>query len=194
MGAPDVLADLTNGPPAPLTQGQVCKLCSVIYSVSMKLAVTGMQDARDKYLYPWGFYVRGFKPWHHCFACFYGTQEKVIHKSMQDGTYDLPEPTSYFYLCGVASGPRRERRFKNLHLAVRPNRGSVATAQSVYGAVFTIYDAEEIVIQDPIRDHPDLDESYAHCKNFRFAAQMYDAPQLGPGAPREPIRIPRERP
>jgi hypothetical protein len=164
----------------------------VFYSWSMKLTVTGMQEALGKYLYLWGFYVRGFKPWHHCFACFYGTQEKVIRKDMRDDTYDLPEPTSYFYLCGVASGPRRERRHNNLHLAVRPKLGIIATAQSVYGPVFTIHDAEEIMIQDPIVDQPHLDDSFTHCKNFRFAAQMYQAPRLGPDARREPIRVPRE--
>src|SRR5438105_3256521 len=107
----------------------------------MKLTVTGTQKATGKYLHLWGFYVRGFKPWHHCFACFYGTQERPICKDMEDDVYHLPEPTSYFYLCGVASGPRRERGVKNLHLAVRPKQGSVATVRSVYGPVFTIHDA-----------------------------------------------------
>jgi hypothetical protein len=32
----------------------------------------------EQYLHLWGIYVRGFKPWHHCFACFYGTQVKLV--------------------------------------------------------------------------------------------------------------------
>jgi hypothetical protein len=158
----------------------------------MKLTVTGTEEAGPKYLHLWGFYVRGFKPWHRCFACFYGTQERSIHKDMQDDTYILPEPTHYFYLCGVASGPRSKRRDNNLHLAVRPNPGSIATIRSVYGPVFTIHDAEKIEIQDPIQSLPHLGESYTTCKNFRFATQMYEAPRHGPEAKGMLVRTPRE--
>jgi hypothetical protein len=159
----------------------------------MQLTVSGTHQATGKYLHLWGFYVRGFKPWHHCFACFYGTQEKEIHKEMNDGAVDLPEATSFFYLCGVASGPIKKRGERNLHLAIAPKRGSVATVQSVYGPIFTIYDGEEIEIQDPIQNLPHLDKSYTTCKNFRFAAQMYEANGLGPDAPRKLIRTPRQR-
>jgi len=152
-----------------------------------------MQQATGKYVYLWGFYVRGFKPWHHCFKCFYGTHEKLIHKEMLDGSYNLPEPTGYFYLCGVASGSRAELWKNNLHLAVRPRPGSTAVVESVYGPVFTIRDAEEIVIQDPIQHLPNLDNSYTRCKNFRFAAQMYEATSFGPEARGKVIRTPRER-
>jgi hypothetical protein len=106
---------------------------------------------------------------------------------------ELPEPTSYFYLCGVASGPRSQRGKNNLHLAVRPKSGSVATIQSVYGPTLTIHNAEEIAIQDPIQDLPHLDESYTTCKNFRFAAQMYEATSFGPEARGNLVRTPRER-
>ncbi|MEG9436584.1 hypothetical protein JAO29_10475 [Edaphobacter sp. HDX4] len=157
----------------------------------MYLTATGMQDATGIYRHLWGFYVRGFKPWHHCFACFYGTQERVIRKDMRDDRYDLPEPTHYFYLCGVASGAVRLRGERNLHLAVRPKRGSLATVKSFYGPMFTIHDAEEITIQPPIQSLPELSELYTGCKNFRFAAQMYEAASLGPDAPRELIRTPR---
>jgi hypothetical protein len=157
----------------------------------MELTVVGTKQATGQYLHLWGFYVRGFKPWHHCFACFFGTQEKLIHKQMQDASVLLPEPTSYFYLCGVASGSRALRGRRNLHLAVRPKQGSTATIRSFYGPIFTVRDAEEIVIQDPIESMPELDESYTRCKNFRFAAQMYEATSFGPAAPRTPIRTPR---
>jgi hypothetical protein len=159
----------------------------------MHLTVSGTQQATGKYLHLWGFYVRGFKPWKHCFACFYGTQEKLIKKDMQDGKFDLPEPTGSFYLCGVASGPRTQRWKNNLHLAVKPKAGSVAKIQSVYGPIFTIHDAEEIAIQGPIENLPHLDESYTTCKNFRFAAQMYEATSFGPEARGKLIRTPRER-
>ena len=107
---------------------------------------------------------------------------------MQDGTFDLPEPTAYFYLCGVASGSFKLRAERNLHMAVRPKQGSIATAQSFYGPTFTIYDAEEIAIQGPIENLPGLGTLYTRCKNFRFAAQMYPANSFGPEAARIPIR------
>jgi hypothetical protein len=160
----------------------------------MKITVVGTQQATGQYLYLWGFYVRGFKPWHHCFKCFYGTQEKLISRKMQDGSFLLPEPTSYFYLCGVASGSPTLRGERNLHLAVRPKQGHVATVKSFYGPTFTIHDAEEIAIQGPIESMPELGVSYTRCKNFRFAAQMYEATSFGPGAPHTPIRIPRDAP
>ncbi len=156
----------------------------------MRIEVAGTSQAKEHYLHLWGMYVRGFKPWHHCFACFYGTQEKAIHKQMEDGTYDLPEPTHYFYLCGVASGPRKDRWKNNLHLAVRPQKGSIATVHSVYGPVFTIHDAEEIEIQGPITTLPHLSTLYTTCKNFRFAAQQFPASKYGPDADREVMRTP----
>jgi hypothetical protein len=113
---------------------------------------------------------------------------------MSDVSLPLPEATSYFYLCGVASGRRALRGKRNLHLAVRPKQGSIATVKSFYGPTFTIHDAEEIVIQGPIETMPELDDTYTTCKNFRFATQMYEATSFGPGALRTPIRIPRDSP
>src|ERR1700722_5643423 len=84
------------------------------YPLPMNFTATGVKQETGKYLDLWGFYGRGFKPWNHCFACFYGTQEKLIHKEMHDDSFELPEPTSYFYLCGVASGPRSQRGKNNL--------------------------------------------------------------------------------
>jgi hypothetical protein len=168
------------------------RFCSYIYDYTMHLTVMGAMLSKEKYLSIWGFYVRGFKPWHHCLACFYGTKELAIHKDMDDGLYQLPEATSYFYLCGVAAGPRSKRGERNVHLAVRPKAGSVAQVKSVYGSVFTIYGAEEIQIQGPMENLPHLDELYTTCKNFRFAAQMYEAPCFGPEARGKLIRTPRE--
>ena len=147
-----------------------------------------MASATGQYDFLWGFYVRGFKPWHHCFKCLYGTHEKAINRDMKDGVVLLPEPTGYFYLCGVASGKRSERGKNNLHLAVRPKARASATVKSVYGPTFTVVGGEEVVIQEPFSITEDLPEGYARCKNFRFAAQVYPASRLGPGADHEIIK------
>ena len=153
----------------------------------MKLTVSGVTQDTVRYTHLWGFYVRGFKPWHHCFKCFYGTHERDIHREIENGVIELPEPTGFFYLCGVAPGKRSELWKNNLHLAVRPKEGAAASAQSVYGPVFTIENAEAIEIQGPI-EQDGLEPPYARCKNFRFAAQMYPAAVLGPGANHNTIR------
>jgi hypothetical protein len=157
----------------------------------MQLHVSGITPSTTHYRFLWGFYVRGFKPWEHCQPCFRGTRAEGIHPEMTDGIVELNRPTKFFYLHGFAPGPKSLRGERNLHLAVRPNEGSVATVRSFYGPVFTIYGAEEIGIQDPIPNHPPSEDKWTRCKNFRFAAQVYDAPILGPTAPRNPILLTR---
>ena len=149
----------------------------------MKLHVTGFNADTVRYRFLWGYYVRGFKPWEHCQPCFVGTRADGIDPLMGDGDVELDLKSDYFYLCGVAPGPINLRGTFNLHMAVRAKAGSVATVTSKYGPVFTIEGAEEIAIQGPI-EQVGLDESYAGCKNFRFAAQMYPAAVLGPEAAR----------
>jgi hypothetical protein len=158
----------------------------------MKLHVSGITPSTTHYRFLWGFYVRGFKPWRHCQPCFRGTRAEGIHPGMQDGIVELPKATDFFYLHGFAPGPKKFRGAFNLHLAVRPKDGSIATVHSRYGPAFTIYGAEEVVIQDPLVTQPQLGEDWTRCKNFRFAAQIYDAQVLGPTASRQSITAMRE--
>jgi hypothetical protein len=72
--------------------------------------------------------------------------------------------------------------------------GSTATVQSFYGPVFTILDAEEIMIQDPIAGFAPSEDIWTRCKNYRFGSQVFDAPTLGPQAPRIPILAQRKGP
>ena len=153
----------------------------------MQLNVSGITPATTRYRFLWGFYVRGFKPWHHCQHCFRGSRAEGITPNMQDGIVELPEQTDFFYLHGTAAGPVSSRRERNLHLAVRPKRGAVTFVRPHDGALFTIYDAEAIEIQPPLLDLAPLGPNWMNCKNLRFAAQVYDAPLLGPNAARTPI-------
>ena len=150
----------------------------------MYLTVSGITESTVRYRFLWGWYVRGFKPWLHCQPCLRGTRARGINPEMGNVRVELDRPTDYFYLCGFAPGPTEDRGKYNLHLAVEPMDGEIATAVSAYGPIFTIHGARNIEIQDPIES---LVPSYGRCKNFRFAAQVYPAPVLGCGAERIPI-------
>jgi hypothetical protein len=161
--------------------------------MTMRLEVTGITVDTTQYRFLWGFYVRGFKPWEHCQPCFRGTRAPGITPAMKNGSIQLGRPTKFFYLHGFAPGLASQRGVRNLHLAVRPKTDSTATIQSFYGPVFTIYNAEEIVIQRPIAGFPSSEDIWTKCKNFRFGAQMFEANELGPQTERRPILATRER-
>jgi hypothetical protein len=161
-------------------------LSAMMYIRTMQLHVSGITDQTIRYRFLWGFYVTGFKPWVHCQPCFRGTRAPGIFPTMANDRVDLPKRSDFFYLHGFAPGPKKLRGASNLHLAVQSKTGSVASCQSAFGPIFTIYDAEEILIQEPLSDAPHLGVEWTRCKNFRFGAQMYTAPVLGPDASRIP--------
>jgi hypothetical protein len=98
---------------------------------------------------------------------------------MRDGDYELED--KLFYLCGVGQKvsehiyPHLARRVTNVHLAVSPRTGSVASIGSVYGVTFTIKGAQAIPIE-PLSssEFPTLAESHYRCKNFQFGYQMFN--------------------
>lgn len=160
------------------------------YDGPMQLIVQGYRPELKRYRYIWGFYVRGFKPWEHCQPCFRGTRAEGIDPLMSDGSVPLPRPTDYFYLHGNAAGGKEARREFNLHLAVRPKEGETAQVVTNDGAVFTLENAEQIVIRGPLEELAGSADHamYCKCPNFRFGMQMYPTPLelTGPKAPRLP--------
>jgi hypothetical protein len=113
---------------------------------------------------------------------------------MQDDTYPLDAEHDLFYLCGVGQkdsasrGAEWNREFTNIHLAVRPKLGSVATINSLYGVSFTITDAERIPIGPLADDFMGLPRKHARCKNFQLGFQMFDVHAVGDSAPHEIVR------
>jgi hypothetical protein len=147
----------------------------------VQLIVSGLDDASSKFVHLWGRYILGFKPQKHCIKCFKSKVASEVTPQMKDGAYDLKDGVSeFFYLCGVgqpdskSAGEDFNRKFTNVHLAVRPRTGSVASVGSVYGVTFTIKGAQAI----PIRPLPDgfekLDEAHTRCKNFQFGYQEFE--------------------
>jgi hypothetical protein len=128
-----------------------------------------------------GDVVLGFKPKKHCIQCFKSETASAVTPQMKDGSYELKDDVSdLFYLCGVGqpdskrAGANFNRKFTNVHLAVRPRAGSVASIGSVYGVTFTIKDAQAIPIQ-PLPDGlENLDNAHSRCKNFQFGYQEYE--------------------
>jgi hypothetical protein len=98
---------------------------------------------------------------------------------LADGEIMLDQPMHYFYLFGMGRAPRRE---SNVHLALRPLAGSVASVGSVYGAIFTIYDAQAIRVDRLPDGWNGLDTLYTQCRNFQFGVQMYGMKQPEPVA------------
>jgi len=160
----------------------------------VQLIVTGMDDAVIPFKHLWGRYVLGFRPWKHCIGCFESKVAPAITPAMKDGTYDLENSSDLFYLCGVGQPDLKrveshlQRRATNVHLAVRPLAGSVASIGSVYGATFTLKDAQAIPIQPLPDGFKGLPTAHYRCKNFQFGYQMFDTAEVGENAPQEVVR------
>ena len=165
----------------------------------MQLVVQGLDNASIHFKHLWGRHVLGFRPWTQCVQCLETKIEPAIKPGMSDGTYQLRDDQPFFYLCGVGqpdtkrAGKEFNRRFTNVHLAVRPRIGRVAAVGSVYGASFVIRDAEAIPIQQLRReDFPHLPEEHVRCRNFQFGYQTFAADLVGNQASQVVVRTHRQ--
>ena len=76
----------------------------------------------DGYNYFWAYYVDGYDSSTHCQPCFKGSPIPEFNSSTartgQEFTFDKMDKHKFVYVCGVASGPVKERSRKNFHLAL----------------------------------------------------------------------------
>jgi hypothetical protein len=171
---------------------------SVLYFGKMRLIVSGLDLAPVRFDHLWARYILGFKPWTHCAKCFESKEATAVRPTMNDGEYDLSDDHQFLYLCGVGksdtkrAGPDFARKVTNVHLAVRPRRGSVASIGSVYGVTFTIKDAQAIPINPLPENFQGLQPAHYRCKNFQFGYQTFDANKVGQHSPHEIVRKLRE--
>jgi hypothetical protein len=148
----------------------------------MILEVRGMEQATQKFVQLWGKHVSGFRPEKHCIYCLKGRTETQIDKAMTSGDYEIHTGAPYFYLFAMGRAPRRD---SNVHLAVQPYPGAVASIGSLYGVTFTIRDARALRIDRLPKGWMGLDDLYTSCRNFQFGVQMFgyrlpeSAPKLG---------------
>ena len=145
----------------------------------MLLDVSGIATASQTFVQLWGVYVSGFKPERHCIYCLKGKKELQLHREMLDGDYVLKTDSPYFYLFAMGRVPKHET---NVHLAVRPQAGSVASIGSVYGVTFTIRDAFVLRVDRLPGGWMGLGTDYTRCRNFQFGVQQFgyrpsDSPQ-----------------
>jgi hypothetical protein len=146
----------------------------------MRLIVSGLPPVTEagRFHALFGRYVYGFKQWDHCDRCFVARHETKINPKMDNGPVELKD--ELFYLCGVGRDlsprvhPQLARRTTNIHLAVRPRKGSTAAIGSVYGATFVIENAEAITIRSVPDGFQNLPSKHSRCKMFQFAYQMFD--------------------
>jgi hypothetical protein len=149
----------------------------------MRLEVKGMASASQTFVQLWGKYVKAFNPAKHCIYCLKGDPEAQIHREMVDGDeYQLRNDFRYFYLFAMGRGDRSR---SNVHFAVEPRPGSVASIGSLYGVTFTIHDAFALRVDRLPKGWMGLDDEFTTCRNFQFGVQMFgyhpkDSPaQLG---------------
>lgn len=164
----------------------------------MELSVSGV-NANHKFKHLWGRYITGFKPRRHCIQCFKTKCATSINPAMKDGIYPLRNDLSdLFYLCGVGQpdtlreGATWNQRHTNVHLAVRPRLGSVASINSVYGVTFTIKDAQVIPIRALPKGFQSLPDRHTQCKNFQFGYQVFEVDEVGSFGPDEITEVRRK--
>jgi hypothetical protein len=140
----------------------------------MRLEVTGLNTAPVSFTSIWGRYVTGFKSTYHCQQSFKGSLAKGIDKDMKDcENLPLRADSRYFYLCALG---RPRNAASNVHLAVEPHPGAVASVGSLYGVTFKIHDALTIRIKSLPKGWRGLGDEFTQCPNFQFAVQTYGYP------------------
>ncbi len=137
----------------------------------MRLEVRGLENARESFVFLWGKYVKGFDSSKHCAECRLGDTKSPVNPKRRDGDdYKRRNDFPYFYLFGMGRGDRSR---SNLHFAVEPRPGSVASIGSIYGVSFTIYDAFAPRIDRLPKGWMGLDDDFTTCRNFQFGVQMF---------------------
>jgi hypothetical protein len=136
----------------------------------MLLEVRGLETAPQKFVQLWGVHVEGFRPDKHCIYCLKGRKEVQIQRDMASGDYQLQNGAPYFYMFAMGRTPRRD---SNVHLAVQPYPGAVASIGSLYGVTFTIRDARALRVDRLPSGWNGLDDSFTSCRNFQFGVHIF---------------------
>lgn len=76
----------------------------------MRLVVTGMATASQKFVQLWGMHVAGFKAEEHCIYCLKGKKEPLLHREMSD--IDITLPTDSAVLLPLRDGAGAQARNK----------------------------------------------------------------------------------
>lgn len=136
--------------------------------------------ALDGFNQLWAWYVRGFDYKIHCQDCLKGKRSLRVSRNQTPlGVELIFDETSNFnqlYICGLASGPKAERRCRNLHLALVEAPGEEVQGFTYNGFWLVLKNAGRLVIPEPLPQLSHLGDDHYRCKNFRFGVEYYGYP------------------
>ncbi len=129
----------------------------------------------------WAYYVKGYRIDRHCQSCFKGRiVDQFCSRTASSGrvvAFNRMDRYLYVYICGVAAGPRQERRLKNLHFPLRYSEGCVSETTTFNGYVFRAHNAVVVPIPVLPPGWNGIDDSeHTNCKNFQFAVSVFGRP------------------
>lgn len=123
----------------------------------------------------WAMYVRGFNPDVHCQNCLRGQRSSRISRNATPAGVEivLDETDRYdpVYICGLASGKKSERWFKNLHLPLEHAPGE-SFSKTLYNG-FTVHVSNARLLNFDLLPEGwlDLPREHVRCGNFRFGVR-----------------------
>jgi hypothetical protein len=133
----------------------------------------------EGFRFMWAYYVSGYDPALHCQPCFRGKRvDAFCTPTAQVGRIHLNrvDRYPYVYVCGVASGRKEERRFKNLHFPLKYSEGAVAEAITYNGYTFRADNAMLLPIPELPAGWEGKSQEHVRCKNFQFAVAYFGYP------------------
>lgn len=128
----------------------------------------------------WAMYVRGFNPKVHCQNCLRGQRSAQVSRTATPVNTDIvmneTERYDSIYICGLASGKKSERWFRNLHLPLEHAPG-ISFSQALYNG-FTVHVMNARLLNyDLLPDGwLDLPREHVRCGNFRFGVRRFGYP------------------
>lgn len=128
----------------------------------------------EGFRYFWAFVATGYDSNKHCQPGLRGKVAASLNSTnAATGSFEFVVPEGrLLYVCGVASGPKKELGTKNFHLPLVFSPGSHGSQQTYNGYTVEWRDGTLLPIPE-VRVRPDLPESHYRCKNFRVAEAFF---------------------
>lgn len=128
----------------------------------------------DGFRYFWAFIATGYDPKKHCQPGLKGKIAPALNSTnAATGSFEFVVPEGrLLYVCGVASGPIKERGPRNLHVPLVVSPGSHGSQRTYNGYTVEWRDGSLLPIPE-VRVRPNLPESHYRCKNFRVAEAFF---------------------
>jgi hypothetical protein len=144
-------------------------------------------DTLTGFRFVWLWYVRGFKPQHHCQRSLLGKPDVEFlrwaypQKRIVGRTFELHLPHGYrqIYLCAEASVPD-----SGLHLSMEPVAGASFSVETYNGVLITVTNARRLEIPPLPDGYLGYPHAYTSCCNWQFGVKYYGLAVTAPAAER----------